>query len=50
MQETNFAQAGDMTDVYRLRGGYAEHWTVFWITAHFFNAAARFKEMGVGLD
>ncbi len=50
MQETNFAQAGDMTDVYRLRGGYAEHWTVFWITAHFFNAAARFREMGISLD
>ena len=50
LQETNFAQAGDMADVYRLRGGYAEHWTVFWITAHFFNAAARFKEMGVTLD
>ena len=49
MQETNFAQAGDMSDVYRLRGGYAEHWTVFWITAHFLNAAARFTEMGVSL-
>ncbi|MCX6225749.1 MAG: hypothetical protein NTV01_13525 [Bacteroidia bacterium] len=49
MQETNFAQAGDLSDVYRLRGGYAEHWTVFWITAHFLNAAARFREMGVTL-
>lgn len=49
MQETNFAQAGEMSDVYRLRGGYAEHWTVFWITAHFLNAAARFQEMGVSL-
>jgi hypothetical protein len=49
MQETNFAQAGEMSDVYRLRGGYAEHWTVFWITAHFLNAAARFQEMGVTL-
>lgn len=29
--------------------GYAEHWTVFWITAHCLNAAARFKEMGVAL-
>lgn len=49
MQETNFGQAGDLSDVYRLRGGYAEHWTVFWITAHFLNAAARFQEMGVTL-
>ena len=37
----------DMSDVYRLRGGYAERWTVFWLTAHFLNAAAEFKEMGV---
>ena len=47
LQQTNFAQRGDMSDVYRLRGGYAERWTVFWITAHFLNAAARFEEMGV---
>ncbi len=32
------------------RGGYSEHWTVFWITAHFLTAAARFHEMGVALD
>jgi hypothetical protein len=47
MQHTNYAQAGDMSDVFKLRGGYSEHWTVFWITAHFLNAAARFEEMGV---
>ena len=47
LQQTNFAQRGDMSDVYKLRGGYAENWTVFWITAHFLNAAARFTEMGV---
>lgn len=47
LQQTNFAQRGDMSDVYRLRGGYAERWTVFWITAHFLNAAARFEEIGV---
>jgi hypothetical protein len=35
-----------MSNVLRLRGGYSEHWTVFWITAHFLNAAARFEEMG----
>lgn len=45
IQQTNFAQRGDMSSVYRLRGGYAERWTVFWITAHFLNAAARFEEI-----
>ncbi len=50
IQHTNFAQAGDMSDVYRLRGGYSEGWTVFWITTHFLHAAARFREMGVDLD
>lgn len=47
LQQTNFAQQGDMSDIYKLRGGYSESWTVFWITAHFLNAAARFVEMGV---
>ena len=47
LQQTNFAQRGDMSNVYTLRGGYAERWTVFWITAHFLNAAARFVEIGV---
>ncbi len=49
IQQTNFAQRGDMSDVNKLRGGYAERWTVFWLTAHFLNAAAQFKEMGVEL-
>lgn len=49
VQQTNFAQHGDMSNVYKLRGGYSESWTVFWITAHFINAAARFEEMGVEL-
>ncbi len=49
IQQTNFAQAGDMSNVYKMRGGYSEGWTVFWITAHFLHAAARFKEMGVQL-
>ncbi len=47
LQHTNFAQHGDMSDVDRLRGGYAEQWTVFWITAHFLHAAAQLEEMGV---
>ena len=45
IQQTNFAQRGDMRDVYKLRGGYAERWTVFWLTAHFLNAAADFDEI-----
>ena len=50
MMHTNYAQSGDMSEVSILRGGYSEHWTVFWITAHFLNAAARFREMGVKLE
>ena len=49
LQQTNFAQQGDMSNVHKLRGGYSESWTVFWITAHFLNAAARFEDMGVEL-
>lgn len=49
IQQTNFGQAGDTSDVFRLRGGYHEDWTVFWITAHFLNAAAQFDAMGVDL-
>lgn len=45
IQQTNFAQHGDMSDVLKLRGGYSESWTVFWITAHFLNAQARTLEM-----
>ncbi len=46
-QHTNYAQRGKVDDVFALRGGYAEDWTVFWITAHFLNAAAQFEELGV---
>ena len=46
-QQTNYAQRGSVDDIFALRGGYAEHWTVFWITAHFLNGAARFAELGV---
>jgi len=45
IQHTNFGQAGDMSNIYTMRGGYSEHWTVFWITAHFLNAAARFMDI-----
>jgi len=39
-----------MSNVFRLRGGYSESWTVFWITAHFLNAASEFERMGLDLD
>ncbi len=47
IQQTNFAQHGRMDQVSKLRGGYSEPWTVYWITAHFLTAAAEFKQMGV---
>ena len=47
LQQTDFARHGDLCNVYVLRGGYSEGWTVFWITAHFLNAGARFMEMNV---
>ena len=47
LQQTNFAQGGDLSDPDAFRGGYVEGWTVFWITAHFLTAAAQFEEMGV---
>jgi hypothetical protein len=39
-----------MDDVHQMRGTYVESWTVFWITGHFLNAAAKFAEQGVELD
>lgn len=47
LQQTNFAQHGNMSNIYKLRGGYSESWTVYWITAHFLHAGAQFVEMGV---
>jgi hypothetical protein len=50
---TNYAQHGKFrkqlqaNDIAGIRGNYVEEWTVFWITAHFLNAAAQFKELGV---
>lgn len=52
---TNYAQHGDFRrqletgDITGVRGNYVETWTVFWITAHFLNAAAQFKELGAVL-
>lgn len=45
-QHTNYTQHGQVESVAGLRGGYVEDWTVFWITAHFLNAAAMFQELG----
>jgi hypothetical protein len=38
-----------LQDADHFRGGYHETWTVFWITAHFLNAAAQLQEMGVDI-
>jgi len=52
---TNYAQHGmfrrqlEAGDIAGVRGNYVEQWTVFWITAHFLNAAAQFKELGVSV-
>ena len=50
IQQTNYSQFGEVTSVDGLRGGYAERWTVFWMTAHFLTAAAQFEEMGVPIS
>ena len=53
---TNYGQHAKYTsqlksnDLTGLRGNYFEDWTVFWITAHFLNAAAQFKELGVQIS
>jgi hypothetical protein len=48
-QHTNYTQARAAQELRALRGGYNETWTVFWITAHFLNAAAQLKELGLNL-
>jgi hypothetical protein len=45
--QTNYEQFEARDSVEGMRGGYAEQWNIFWITAHFLNAAAQFDEMGV---
>jgi hypothetical protein len=50
---TNYAQDGrfvrrmESQGPVGVRGNYVEDWTVFWITAHFLNAAAQLKELGL---
>ncbi len=51
LNHTNFVQGmGHIQDVHKMRGTYREDWTVYWMSAHFLNAAAQFEEMGVSLD
>ena len=45
-----YTQRLKSNDLTGLRGNYVEEWTVFWITAHFLNAAAQFKELGVEIS
>ena len=47
LNHTNFVQGMNIQDVTQMRGTYNESWTVYWIAAHFLNAAAQFVEMGV---
>jgi hypothetical protein len=48
LNHTNFVQGmNHIQDVHKMRGTYREDWTVFWMTAHFLNAAAQFQEMDV---
>jgi hypothetical protein len=48
LNHTNFVQGmNHIQDVHTMRGTYREDWTVFWMTAHFLNAAAQFQEMNV---
>jgi hypothetical protein len=49
-QHSKYTQRLKSNDLTGLRGNYFEDWTVFWITAHFLNAAAQFKELGLELS
>ena len=49
LQQTNYVQRGQAPEALGLRGQYNETWTVFWITAHFLNGAARLAELGVNV-
>lgn len=47
LHQTNYAQRYTQESLRGIRGDYIEEWKVFWITAHFLNAAAQFEELGV---
>ena len=50
LNQTNFSQWRNLDNVDTMRGTYSEGWTVYWITAHFLTAAAKFAEYCVDLD
>ena len=47
LHQTNYVQKYEPVQLKGVRGDYVEEWNVFWITAHFLNAAAQFEELGV---
>lgn len=47
IQQTNYAQHYDYSDLAGVRGDYVESWNVYWISAHFLVAATQLDEMGV---
>ena len=47
LNQMNYVQRGDHDNIETMRGSYVEDWTVFWMTAHFLNAAAQFEELGM---
>jgi hypothetical protein len=50
INHTNFSQWRNLTNVDTMRGTYSEDWTVYWMTAHFLTAAAKFAEYGADLS
>jgi hypothetical protein len=50
LNHTNFSQWRGQEQIAGMRGTYSEAWTVFWITAHFMNAGAEFRRMGLDLS
>ena len=49
IEQTNFSQRPCREAESITRGGYAENWAVFWITAAFLSAAAEFALLGIDL-
>ena len=47
LHHASYIQRNQAFDILKLRGGYNEHWMVFWITARFLTGAARFVKLGV---
>ncbi len=49
--QTNYIQGRDVdTEIDELRGRYSENWQVFWMTAAFLDAAARFEIMNIDVQ